>query len=88
AQGAAYQAVRAAGVVCECISEQDWTGGEPKAERATRIAAAYPEYAAWHRRGKDPGLDVADALGLCVYRISCGGAKEAKVTQTHDGRIS
>lgn len=46
------------------IKETEWTAGIPKTARATRTAKLVPQYAAWLKTNNDPGLDVADAVGL------------------------
>jgi len=44
------------------VTENEWTGGVPKGKRCQLLAAQFPAYA--ERFARDPGGDVADALGL------------------------
>lgn len=44
----------------ELVPENEWTGGRPKGERAAAIGRLYPQYQA----DRDPGGDIADAIGL------------------------
>lgn len=47
------------------ITENRWTRGVRKEERAAAVAAMFPKY----NSAKDPGYDVADAVGLaCFYQ--------------------
>jgi hypothetical protein len=62
-------------VKVEYPSERDWTrwGGRnlAKSTRAKRVAELVPEYAdAIRANGKaDKGLDVADAIGIALWRL-------------------
>jgi len=58
-QAACFHARQAGGRV-ELAVENEWTDGRPKAERAAAIARLYPQYQA----ERDPGGDMADAIGL------------------------
>ncbi len=60
AQGAVRQALNGWGYDPILVAENDWTKGKPKAKRADGVGLRYPPYA----RADDPGLDMADALGL------------------------
>ncbi len=64
ALGALWQAAcfytKSSGGRVELVAENDWTDGRPKAERTAAIARLYPQYQA----ERDPGGDMADAIGL------------------------
>ncbi len=58
------------------VSERDWTKvngrNTPKKDRARMVGLIFPEYArmAVATSGYDSGLDVADALGIGLWRLS------------------
>lgn len=52
----------------DMITSTKWSRGRKKEDRAKAIALQYPAYAAM----KDPGYDVADAIGLCLWRWEQG----------------
>jgi hypothetical protein len=54
------ECVAALGESVSTVEENVWTAGVPKDRRARHIATLFPAY----RRAKDPGGDVADAIGL------------------------
>jgi len=45
--------------------ENEWTRGVSKRDRAVAIAAMFPEY----KIDNDPGLDIADSIGLAVWYL-------------------
>ena len=45
------------------VHENDWTRGIPKRRRARTVEVMFPQY----RGIEDPGLDVADAIGIGVW---------------------
>ena len=55
-----YARMAGVGVRVELVAENEWTDGRPKAERTAAIARLYPQYQA----ERDPGGDMADAIGL------------------------
>lgn len=69
AQGAVRERLRRL-VDVETIDEKTWTRSVPKPKRAETVRAIYPDYAAWAAAGNDPGLDAADAIGLCLWRLT------------------
>lgn len=48
----------------DLVTSTQWARGKSKADRAKEIALQFPMYA----QIKDPGYDVADAIGLCLWR--------------------
>lgn len=52
----------------DMITSTKWSRGRKKEDRAKAIALQYPAYA----KIKDPGYDVADAIGLCLWRWEQG----------------
>jgi Holliday junction resolvasome RuvABC endonuclease subunit len=46
------------------VDESTWTRGVPKGERALAVAASFP-----YRLQDDPGLDIADAIGIVVWKL-------------------
>lgn len=52
----------------DMITATKWSRSRKKPDRAKAIALQYPAYAAM----KDPGYDVADAIGLCLWRWEQG----------------
>jgi hypothetical protein len=64
-QAVARAAMRHYVLDVDLVSETEWTGGIPKEVRAESIRTVYPDY----RTVKDPGLDVADAIGLGQWRL-------------------
>lgn len=53
------------GIEVVLIDEILWTGGIDKFSRATAIANLFPRY----NITKDPGHDLADSIGLCVWYL-------------------
>lgn len=53
---------RAPGRVCT-IEANTWTKGRPKDKRIDDVARLFPQY----QRGRDPGGDMADAIGIGRY---------------------
>lgn len=68
AQGRFYESVRRLyGVqTIDVVTSTVWTHGVPKGKRAAKLAAIYPELA---EADNPPDHDVADALGLALWRI-------------------
>jgi len=64
AQGRVYEAIRGIQTP-ETVSVTKWARGVPKSTRAERIKALFPEYDA----AGDPGFDVADAIGIALWRM-------------------
>lgn len=61
--GALFAGLRAAltaAATVKAVTENEWTRGVPKAHRAAAVASLFPSY----RMADDPGLDIADAIGL------------------------
>lgn len=68
AAGAVLESLEAAGRPGDMpdvilVNENDWTEGERKAKRAGMVAALFPGYAKVAEQD-EPGLDIADAIGL------------------------
>lgn len=59
-------AATASAAPVEMVTENEWTEGVAKVRRASRVAAMFPEYSAH----ADPGLDVADAIGIGRYWLT------------------
>jgi Holliday junction resolvasome RuvABC endonuclease subunit len=72
AQGAVRQELRSRGHSVAAISERDWTGSRPKEKRAQVVRQIFPDYRSWEEAGKDPKLDVADAIGIAVWHCMNG----------------
>jgi hypothetical protein len=55
---------------CDVVPILDtvWTRGIPKVERQRAIACEVPEYAP--HMGEDPGGDMSDAIGLCLWWLA------------------
>lgn len=68
AQAAARQAVRKHVLTIETVTSTEWTRKVSKEDRADNMAAMYFKYACI--RELDKGLDIADAIGIGVWR--CG----------------
>lgn len=47
------------------VTESQWTRGIPKETRALAVANEFPDY----RPCSDPGLNIADSIGLALYWI-------------------
>jgi len=69
AQSAVREAIRRKVFWVEEYSSNTWTGGVQKSKRAQEVRARFPDYAACHRQGGDPGMDGADAAGLVIWRL-------------------
>jgi len=69
AQSAVRREVLAGVIKVETVTSTRWTDRVPKETRAERLRARFPRYAAWPPEW-DKGLDVADALGLVVWRTT------------------
>jgi Holliday junction resolvasome RuvABC endonuclease subunit len=67
AQGAVRQAIRNRHLPVEAVSENEWTGGNRKADRARVVGILYPPYARFAASGGDPGFDAADAIGIGAW---------------------
>lgn len=63
AVGAFWWAMHSVLRVCIATTENDWTAGVPKLRRSVVIRGLFPSYALID----DPGLDVADAIGLAIW---------------------
>lgn len=76
AQGAAYWELRRRGLAVDRVSEREWTRvngwNVSKDKRAERVKLLCPEYrwAIEKSPGCDPGMDMADAIGLAIFRMS------------------
>ena len=53
----------------ETYTSTRWTDRVPKEDRAERLRDRYFAYRAWPI-SRDPGLDVADGLGLAIWRLT------------------
>lgn len=69
AQSAVRREILAHVVKVETVTSTRWTDRVPKETRAERLRAKYPRYGVWPKN-RDPGFDVADALGLVVWRTT------------------
>lgn len=75
AQGALRQALIGAGFDVHTVAENEWTCGKSKPARAREAALIYEKYRAFAGQWDaardcfkgDPGLDVADAVGLGAF---------------------
>jgi hypothetical protein len=65
--------IKATGRTVYLVKENVWTRGQPKADRALRVSSLYPQYDS----KLDPGMDVADAIGLAVWWANDRRAKQA-----------
>ncbi len=63
AVGAFWWAMHSALGMCIATTENNWTHGVTKARRAVVVRGMFPTY----RSIDDPGLDVADAIGLGLW---------------------
>lgn len=76
AQGAVWWSLYNLGIKVEHVSERDWTKvngwNAKKVDRAKLIRLACPEYREAVERDADldPGLDIADAIGIAFWRLS------------------
>lgn len=75
-QGAVWWELKSKGFEVDHVSERVWTRVNgwpaPKKDRAKLIRLAVPEYrkAIETDASLDPGLDIADAIGLTLYRLT------------------
>lgn len=69
AQGSIRTALAIQGCPVALVDANDWTFKVPKHKRASMIALAVPGYAAMRVGGKDPGDDIADAIGIGLWHF-------------------
>jgi len=63
------------------VKENLWTGGVPKGKRQNAIAMIFPQYQA----KKDPGADVADAIGLAEWMMNRYHKAQAAIPAAKEG---
>lgn len=65
AVGVIWARLRLLEIPLQVVAVDVWTAKVSKAHQAACVASDFPEYAAMRKR--DPGMDVADAIGLAVW---------------------
>jgi Holliday junction resolvasome RuvABC endonuclease subunit len=79
AQGRVYQHLVEREQMVDLVSEREWTKingwNQRKEQRAHGVSMVFPEYRAACKEDDsfDPGLDIADALGIGLWRLAQGG---------------